>query len=133
MRTVLLLVLGVFVSTATAESRPPHGGVSAIRIANYNSPSVLLRDAGPIVRELNQLRRSKDWHRGEAKISCYSTIVLLRGEKRVGEYRVTPAAVVERPVEKGQGSWSLEIAEGDLPELRQRLGEIQPAKDCPPN
>ena len=133
MRTVVFLASTLVVNSVLADSRPAHGGVSAIRIANYNSPSVVLKDAGPIVRELNQLRRSKDWRRGEAKISCYSTIVLLRGEKRVGEYRVTPGAIVERPVDKGQGSWSLEILPGDLAELMQRLDEIQPAKDCPAN
>jgi len=131
MRILVLILFNLMVFSVLADSRPPHGGVSAVRIANYNSPSIVLKDTGPIVRELNQLRRGKDWHRGEAKISCYSTIVLLRGEKRVGEYRVTPTAVVERPVDRGQGSWSVEVVPGDLPELMQRLDEIQPAKDCP--
>ena len=128
------LAIGLLVQgTASAEPRPPHGGVSAVRIANYNSPSVLVKDAGAIVRELNQLRRAKDWRRGEAPVSCYSTIILLRGEKRIGEYRMTPAAVVERPVAKGQGSYSVEITQGDLPELARRLAEILPAKNCPAN
>ena len=133
MRIVLLVVFTLFAQYALAQ-RPALGGVSSVRIANYNSPSVQVKDAGSIVRELNQLRRSKDWRRGEAKISCYSTVVFLRGEnKRVAEFRVTPAAVVERPVDKGQGSYSIDVTQADLPELMRHLGEIQPAKDCPAN
>ena len=132
MRALLLLSLAVFVHGAIAEPRPALGGVSAVRIANYGSPSVVIKDAAPIVRELNQLRR-KNWRRGEIKLSCYSTIVFLRGEKRVGEFRVTPAAVVERPVEKGQGSHSIETGPDDLAELHRRLAEILPPKDCTPS
>ena len=133
-RSAWALAVGLIAQgAALAEPRPAHGGVSAIRIANYNSPSVLVKDVGAILRELNQLRRAKDWRHGDAPVSCYSTIVLLRGEKRIGEYRVTPAAVVERPVAKGQGIYNLEISPGDLPELTRRLAEILPAKDCPAN
>lgn len=129
---LLMLCLCVVSVAALAEPRPRLGGVGAVRIANYNAPSVLLerRDlVRAIVEELNQLRR-KDWQRGEAKISCYSTVVLTLGKKRVGEFRVTPSAVVERPVDKGQGSWNLAISPADIPTLSKHLSEILPAKDC---
>lgn len=129
---LLVLCLFVFSAAALAEPRPRLGGVGAVRIANYNSPSVLLeaRDqVRAIVEELNQLRR-KDWRRGEATLSCYSTIVLTSGKKRLGEFRVTADAVVERPVAKGQGSWNVAISPADLPTLSKHLAEILPAKDC---
>jgi hypothetical protein len=114
------------------DARPALKGVSSVRIANYNSPSVLLEkraDVNAIVSELGQLRR-KPWQRGDAKILCYSTIVLMAGKKRVGEYRLTPQLIVERPVDKGQVVQNLAIDPSDLPQLNQLLSEIQPAKDC---
>lgn len=133
MRTFMLLLLAMLVGSALAEPRPAIHGVSSIRAGNYNSPSVVVKDPAAIVREMNQLRR-KSWRRGEAKISCYSTVVFLKGEKRVAEFRVTPAAIVERPVERGQqGSYTLDLGEGDIPELSRTLAEAQPAKDCPAN
>ncbi len=130
MRTFLLLLLALLVQGAMAEPRPRVGGVSSIRVANYNSPSIVVKDTSAIVHEMNELRRKASWRRGEAKLSCYSTVVFLKGEKRVAEFRVTPAAIVERPVEKAQGSYTLEIAESDIPELSRRLAEALPAKDC---
>jgi hypothetical protein len=123
----LVLATGV-----QAEGRPRLGGASAVRIANYNSPSVLLEkrdDVRSILEDLNQLRK-RSWSRGEAKISCYSTIVLTSGKKRVGEFRVAADAIVERPVEKGAAGYSLPLDAADLPALRRHLAGIMPAKDC---
>jgi len=131
-RSILLMLCLAVPVAALAEPRPRLGSVSAVRIANYNSPSVLLegRDqVRAIVDELNQLRR-KSWTRSDAKIACYSTVVLMSGKKRAGEFRVTPDLVVERPVEKGQGTHHLAIGAADIPELSRRLAEILPAKDC---
>jgi hypothetical protein len=67
------LAIVVHAACATAaDQRPALRGVSAIRIANYGSPSVLLegRDkVGSIVVELNALR-SKAWRGGDTKLSC---------------------------------------------------------------
>ncbi|HXR59662.1 MAG TPA: hypothetical protein VN747_10140 [Burkholderiales bacterium] len=123
----LVLATGV-----QAEGRPRLGGASAVRIANYNSPSVLLEkrdDVRSIIEDLNQLRK-RGWSRGETKVSCYSTVVLTSGKKRVGEFRVAADAIVERPVEKGAAGYSLPLEASDLPALRRRLAEIMPAKDC---
>lgn len=135
MTGVFLLALVLLLPGADAnaqDARPALKNVSSVRIANYNSPSVLLEkraDVSAIVSELGQLRR-KPWQRGDAKISCYSTVVLMAGKKRVGEYRVTPQLIVERPVDKGQVVQNLAIDPSDLPQLNQMLTEIQPAKDC---
>jgi hypothetical protein len=129
---LLPLVLLALAASAQAEGRPRLAGASAVRIANYNSPSVLLekRDqVREIVEDLNQLRK-RSWSRGEAKVSCYSTIVLTSGKKRVGEFRVAAEAIVERPVEKGAAGYSLPLEASDLPALRRHLAEIMPAKDC---
>lgn len=125
-------VLIAATASAQAEPRPRVSGASAVRIANYNSPSVLLEkreDVRSIVEDLNQLRK-RDWSRSEARVSCYSTIVLTSGKKRVGEFRVAADAIVERPVEKGAATYSLPLEASDLPVLRRHLGEILPAKDC---
>lgn len=122
----------VIATGVLAEGRPRLSGASAVRIANYNSPSVLLEkreDVRSIVDDLNQLRR-RDWSRSEAKVSCYSTIVLTSGKRRVGEFRLGADAIVERPVEKGASVYSLPIEASDLPALRRHLAEILPAKDC---
>jgi len=128
-----LLVLALFLvsAAALAEPRPAIRGASSLRVGNYGAPSVVLegQKMRTIVDELNQLRR-KDWQRGEARVSCYSTLLLTHGKKRVGEYRVTFQSIVERPVEKGQGSYSLAISEGDITELARLLREIAPPKDC---
>jgi hypothetical protein len=119
-------------ATAAAQERPRLAGVSAVRIANYGSPSVLLHDrerVGAVVSELNQLRQ-KGWRRGDTTLACYSTVWLMKGEKRVGEFRVRPDHVVERPVEKGQAIYSVAIDPSHIPTLTRLLGEIAPAKDC---
>jgi hypothetical protein len=124
---ILLFSLGAY-----AEPRPRLSGASAVRIANYNSPSVVVvkRDqVREILDDLNQLRK-KNWSRGEARVSCYSTVVLTSGKKRVGEFRVAADAIVERPVEKGAVGYSLPLEAEDLPALRRHLAEIAPAKDC---
>jgi hypothetical protein len=127
-----IALLAQTAGAAAAEQRPAFSGVSAIRIANYGAPSVLLdgrAKVAPIVSELNALAKGP-WRRGETKLSCYSTIVLLKGAKPVGQLRVTAEHVVERPVEKGQSSYSLAIGETDLSSLRAALAEILPAKGC---
>ena len=128
---VLTVALAVQATAVAAqEQRATFSGVSAVRIANYGSPSVLLesRDkVAPIVSELNGLAK-KSWRRGDAKLACYSTIVLLKGTKQVGQLRVTSDLVVERPVEKGQTSYNLAIGEADIPRLRKMLAEILPPK-----
>lgn len=131
-RAALAAILAAALGSAQAEPRPRLSGASAARIANYNSPSVLLEKRGDvhaIVDDLNQLRK-RNWSHGEMKVSCYSTVVLTSGKKRVGEFRVGADAIVERPVEKGQGAWSLALEGADLPALRRHLSEILPAKDC---
>lgn len=127
----LLLGLAFLCASAGAEPRPALRGASSVRVANYGAPSVLLegQKARAVVEELNALRR-KDWKRGDAKISCYSTVVLLSGKKRVGEFRVTFENMVERPVEKGQAIYGLAISEADIATLARLLREIAPSKDC---
>ena len=128
---VLAMTLAAQAAAVTAqEQRATFSGVSAVRIANYGSPSVLLesRDkVAPIVSELNGLAK-KSWRRGDAKLACYSTIVLLKGTKQVGQLRVTAEYVVERPVEKGQSSYNLAVGDADIPRLRRMLAEILPPK-----
>ena len=133
----LLLLLFFFSASVAAEPRPQITGVSSVRIANYGAPSTVINDRARIadvVGELNQLRK-KDWQRGEAKLSCYSTLILLRGEKKVvGEFRIRPDGMIERPVEKGQSSYSLLITRDDLPKISKLLEGIAPMnhKDCTP-
>jgi hypothetical protein len=130
-QALLLLAFVVFGTTALAEPRPAIRGASSARIGNYGAPSVLLEGAKmrALVDELNQLRR-KDWQRGETKVTCYSTLLLMHGKKKVGEFRVTLQNIVERPVAKGQGIYSLAIGESDIAELARIMKEIAPPKDC---
>jgi hypothetical protein len=119
-------------AAGAAAQRPALGSVSAIRVANYNSPSVLLEGgdkAGAIVRELNALRR-KAWRSGDTKLECYSTVIVYSGKKTVTTFRVRPDAVVEREGAKGVPAYSLAIDAGDIPRLSQLLAEIAPAKGC---
>ena len=128
---VLTVALAAQAAAAAAqEKRATFSGVSAVRIANYGSPSVLLQSrdqVAPVVSELNGLAK-KSWRRGDIKLACYSTIVLLKGTKQVGQLRVTADHVVERPVEKSQTSYSLPIGEAEIPRLRKILAEILPPK-----
>jgi len=128
---LLVLALLLVSAAALAEPRPAIRGASSLRVGNYGAPSVVLEGAKlrAILDELNQLRR-RDWQRGETKLSCYSTLLLSHGKKRVGEYRVTFGGIVERPVDKGQGTYSLAISEADITELARLLREIAPPKDC---
>ncbi len=129
-RRIALLSILAFSVSAGAEPRPALKGVSSIRIANYGAPSVLLESREqmrPLLDELNEVRR-KDWRRGEIPVSCYSTVVLMSGKKRVGEFRVTAASIVERPVEKGQSSYSIALGPGEISHLAGRLAELLPAK-----
>jgi len=125
---LVLLVQAV----AAADPRPPLRGVSAIRAGNYGAPSVLLEDrqkVGPIIEELNALR-SKPWRRGETRLSCYATVVLLGGKRTLATLRVRPDLVVERSGAKGQASYSIAIGQSDLPGLTTLLSEIAPAQGC---
>jgi hypothetical protein len=122
----LLLAFGSALAVAAPNERAPLKGVSAVRAANYGMPSKLLRqrdEVGPIVEELNELRK-KPWRAGDTKMHCYSTVVLLAGEKQVAQFRVRPDMIVERPVEKGDSSYSLKLGETDLPHLAKLLAEI---------
>ena len=85
--------------------------------------------AGPIVAELNALRR-KPWRGGDTKLSCYSTLVLYSGKQTLGTFRILPEQIVEREGPKGQPIYSLAIEAGEIPRLRKLLAEIAAAKDC---
>jgi hypothetical protein len=117
---------------AAAEPRPQLKDVSAIRVANYGTPSTVIKDreqVNAVVDELRQLR-SKTWRRADTRFSCYATLVLLSGERTVALFRVRPELVVERPQEKGQSSYSLATGQADLPRINTLLTGIPPAKDC---
>lgn len=127
-----LAFLGQAACAVAADQRPPLREVSALRIANYGAPSVLIegRDkAGPIVAELNALRR-KPWRGGDTKLSCYSTLVLYSGKQTLGTFRIVPAHIVEREGPKGQPIYSLAIEAGEIPRLSKLLAEIAAPKDC---
>jgi len=136
MRPAAALALLVLLAAATAASaageRPALRGVTAIRLANYNSPSVLYQSrdqVGPIVSELNTLRR-RAWRGGDTKLECYSTLVVLAGKKTLGTFRILPEHMVEREGQRGVPVYSLELQPGDLPIISRLLQEIAPAKDC---
>jgi len=127
-----LALLAPAMPAAAAGERPALRGVSAIRIANYNSPSVLYegRDkVGPIVSELNALRR-RAWRGGDTKLACYATLVVLSGRKTLGTFRIRPEHIVEREGQKGTPIYSLELEAGDIPRLSEMLAAIPPAKNC---
>ncbi len=131
MTKLLPILVFLAVSSSAMAQRQAITGVSSLRIANYGAPSTVIKDRltiSDVVDELNGLRK-KAWQRGETRLSCYSTLVLLRGEKRIGEFRIRPDGIVERPVEKGQSSQSLALAPGDLPRIARLLTEIGPMKD----
>ncbi len=133
---LLALALAAGSASAAPELRPPLKGVSSIRVANYGAPSVVVKareEVQPLVEELNELRKQA-WRHGEAKISCYSTVVFYSGRKAIGTFRLGSDELVEFILEKGQATYySREIDAAALPVLRQRLGEIAPpAKSCQP-
>jgi len=134
-RAFAVVALGLAVLSAgamAADQRPQLKDVSAIRVANYGTPSTMIKDreqVNPIVDELRQLR-NKPWRRADTKLSCYATLVLLSGTRPVALFRVRPELVVERPQEKGQSSYSLAIGQADLPRINTLLTAIPPAKDC---
>ena len=120
-------------SPLAQQERPQLKDVSTVRIANYNTPSTVIQDRAQvraIVDELRQLR-SKDWRRADANLSCYATLVLLRGEKTVSLFRVGTEHVAERAPGKGQSTYSLAVGKDDLPKIHTLLAEIPPPKGCP--
>ena len=128
------LCLALHSAASIADTRVPLKGVSAMRIANYGAPSVLVEAReriAPIVQELNGLR-SKAWRAGETKLHCYSTVIFLSGKKTIGHFRVRPEALVDRQVEKGQSAYSLELSAAELPRLHKALAAIAPARTCTP-
>ena len=135
MKSVPLLITGFLllpVDAVAQDARPALGSVSSARIANYNAPSALYEgreQVRAIVEDLNLLRK-KAWTRGEAKVACYSTVILMRGKQKVGEFRVRPDQVVDRAVDRGQATYTIATGPEDLPRLRQMLAGISPAKDC---
>jgi len=134
-RALAVAALGLVVQSASAvaaEQRPQLKDVSAIRVANYGTPSTVIQDraqVNAIVDELRQLR-SRTWRRADTRFSCYATLVLLSGSRPVALFRVGPELVVERPQEKGQSSYSLAIGQADLPRINTLLAGLAPAKDC---
>jgi len=131
-RVAALALLAQAAAAGAAGERPALRGVSAIRIANYGSPSVLLegRDkVSPIVGELNALR-ARAWRGGDTKLACYSTLVVMSGRKILGTFRIRPEHIVEREGARGTPIFSLALESGDLPRLGKLLADIPPAKDC---
>jgi hypothetical protein len=130
---VAVLLLGApGASPLAQEERPPIKDISTVRIANYNTPSTVVQDrarVNAIAGELRQLR-GRDWRRADTKLSCYATLVLLRGEKTVTLLRIGAEHVVERAPGKGQSTYSVAAAQADLPAIHKLLTEIPPPKDC---
>jgi hypothetical protein len=127
-----LLVLAAVTASAAPNERPVLTSVTAVRAANYGAPSRLVQqrtEVDQIVEELGQLRK-KPWRRGDTKMRCYATVVLLDGERPLATFRVRPDLIVERPFEKGASSYSLKITDTDLPALTKLLGEIPIVKKC---
>jgi hypothetical protein len=120
-------------STLAQEERPALNGISVVRIANYNTPSTVIQDrtqVNGIVGELRELR-ARDWRRADAKLYCYATMVLLRGEKTLTLLRIGAEHVVERAPGKKQSVYSLAAGPAELPRIHALLAAIPPAKDCP--
>jgi len=132
---ILLFWLLAWAGAATAqptELRPPLKGVTAVRVANYGSPSNLVRERDEVralVDEINQLRK-KRWLKADSKLSCYSTVVFLAGEKQLALLRVTAERIVEKTLEKIPSSYSLAVEDGELLKLNELLAQAQPAKNC---
>ncbi|MGQ0655091.1 MAG: hypothetical protein ACT4P4_22975 [Betaproteobacteria bacterium] len=127
-RLLPLLAFFLIAGPATAEPRPPLEGVSAVRIANYGAPSVLLegRDkVGPVVGELNAMRK-RAWQRGDTKLPCYSTLIVMKGKKTVALYRIGAEALVE----KSEATYSLAVPLAEMPRIARLLTEIPLATRC---
>lgn len=130
-----MVAFGMIVQSASAlaaDERPELKNVSAIRVANYGTPSTVIQDrahVNSIVEELRRLR-NKTWRRADTKLSCYATLVLLSGTRTVALFRVRQDFVVERAQAKGQSSYSLAIGQADVPSIDALLTRIPPAKDC---
>lgn len=120
------------VSAIGADERPQLTGVSTVRVANYGTPSTVIHDrerVSAIASELRQLR-GKAWRRGDTKLSCYATLVLMSGAKTVTLFRISPAAVVERAPGKRQSTYSVVIDPAELHRIGPLLQSIPPPKDC---
>jgi hypothetical protein len=134
-RAFAVAILGLLVqgaNTLAAEERPELKNVSAIRIANYGTPSTVIQDRAQmnaLLAELRQLR-GKAWRRGDTKLSCYATLVVDGGTRPVTLFRIGKEHVVERAPGKGQSSHSIALGQGDLPGISALLASIPPPKDC---
>lgn len=133
-RALVLLALAsaaAAAAPASKDERPSLDAVTAVRVANYGSPSVLIAERQQVRAIVDELlaARKKRWRRGDAKLACYSSVMLLMGEKSmVALFRVADERVVERPVTSGKSSYSLALGESDLPGLRRLLAEIPPPR-----
>ena len=128
----LALAMATHPSLSAPNERPALGGANAVRVSNYGAPSRLVQERSEVERlvgEIGELRK-KPWRRGDTKMRCYATVVVLDGNKQLALFRVRPEQIVERPVEKGGSSYSAKLAEGDLPALRKLLGEIPVGPKC---
>ena len=74
--------------------------------------------------------RKEHWRKGDTKMRCYATVFLLAANRQVAMFRVRPDQIVERPVEKGEPSYSLKLTDGDLPRLTKLLTEIPAGRKC---
>jgi len=134
-RALAVMVVAAAIHGASAlaqEERPALKDVSTVRIANYNTPSTVIQDRAQlnaIVGELRQLR-GKEWRRADTKLSCYATLVLLRGDKTLTLFRVGKEHVVERAPGKGQSTYSLAAGPANAPTIHALLAAIPPPKDC---
>jgi len=113
--------------------RPELTQISTVRIANYGTPSTVITDRAQVKAVVDELRqlRSRAWRQASSKMTCYATLALLSGTKTVTLFRIRPDLVVERPPQKGQSSYSLEIGLDDLQGIGALLARLQPPKGCP--
>ena len=130
-----LMALGLVVhsgSAAAADQRPELRGVTSIRVANYGSPSTVIKDRAQVDAIVGELRtlRGKAWRRGDIPMTCYATVVLFGGTRTVALFRVKPDIIVERPQGHEKSSYSLEVAEAGWPKINTMLMGIAPAKNC---
>ena len=128
---VLALALALGSAGAGAEERPPLKGISGVRISNYGAPSRLFegREVKEILAELEELR-GRGWRQGDLRMRCYATIQLMHGAKPLTVFRLRPEFVLERAQDKDVPSYNLQIAETDLPKIRQLLKDVPPSTVC---